>query len=279
MPADLGVLIEDLAAETAALREILDSLADADWQLPTPARGWTIADQVSHLAYFDEIAVTSATDPEAFAAELTRLNASGGVDPDSVAAQYRELTPAQLRDWFGRARAELLSVFAGLDPAARVPWFGLPMSVASALTARLMETWAHGQDIADTVGACSAATHRLRHVAHIGVGARAFSYMARRLPVPAEPVRVELTAPSGEVWTWGPADAADRVTGPALDFCLLVTQRRHRADTAVRAEGAAAEHWLTIAQAFAGPPGAGREPGQFAATGEGGASSRADHVG
>jgi len=174
---------------------------------------------------------------------------------------------AELRDWFTRVRNDLLAVFAGLDPAVRVPWFGPSMSVASSLTARLMETWAHGQDIADTVGVHRAPTHRLRHVAHIGVGARPFSYAAHQLPMPAEPVRVELVAPSGELWTWGPADAANLVTGPALDFCLLVTQRRHRADTAVVAAGTAADQWLTIAQAFAGPPGSGRVPGQFAAQG------------
>lgn len=265
MAADLGALIEDLAAETNALRQILDPLGDADWRRPTPAPGWTITDQVSHLAYFDQTAIISATDPDEFAAEVSRLTAAGVVDPEAIARRYHDMKPAELRDWFARARNDLLSVFAGLDPAMRVPWFGPSMSIASSLTARLMETWAHGQDIADTVGVQRAQTHRLRHVAHIGVGARAFSYAAHRLPMPSEPVRVELVAPSGELWTWGPADAANRVTGPALDFCLLVTQRRHRADTAVVAEGAEADQWLTIAQAFAGPPGAGRLPGQFAA--------------
>ena len=261
MPAELGVLIDDLAAETAVLRQILAPLTDADWRRATPAPGWTIGDQVSHLAHFDQVAVTSANDPARFAAEM----AQGGTgDPDAIMMRYHERTAADLGDWFGRARADLLSVFADLDPATRVPWFGPAMSVASALTARLMETWAHGQDIADTVGFQRAPTHRLRHVAHIGVGARAYSYAVNRLPVPAEPVRVELVAPSGESWTWGPAGADDRVTGPAIDFCLLVTQRRHRADTAVQAAGPAAGQWLTIAQAFAGPPGRGRAPGQFA---------------
>jgi uncharacterized protein (TIGR03084 family) len=255
MPADLGALVEDVAAETRVLRAILDPLPDESWLLPTPAPGWTIADQVGHLAYFDEVAVTAATDPDAFAVGLARLD-SGGVSPDVIAAQHRQLSPVQLRDWFGRARGELLSVFAGLDPATRVPWFGPPMSVASSLTARLMETWAHGQD-----------------VAHIGVGARAFSYIAHGLPVPSDPVRVELVAPSGERWAWGPDEAADQVTGPALDFCLLVTQRRHRADTTVTSRGPVAEQWLTIAQAFAGPPGAGRTPGQFR-TASGGVTRR-----
>jgi uncharacterized protein (TIGR03084 family) len=264
MPADLGALIEDLAAETVVLRHIIDPLADEDWQLPTPAPGWTITDQVSHLAYFDQVAVTSASDPDVFAAEVRRLGAGGVVDPADIARRYHDMNPAELRDWFARARKGLLTVFARLDPALRVPWFGPSMSAASSVTARLMETWAHGQDIADTLGVQREPTHRLRHVAHIGVGARTFSYAAHRLPMPAEPVRVELVAPSGELWTWGPADAADRVTGTALDFCLLVTQRRHRADTAVVADGADADQWLSIAQAFAGPPGAGRMPGQFA---------------
>jgi uncharacterized protein (TIGR03084 family) len=263
MPADLRALTADLAAETEVLRQILEPLGDDSWQLPTPAPGWTIADQVSHLAYFDQVAITSATDPEEFAAEVSRLTATGVVDPDAIARRYHAMPPAQLLDWFGRARGQLITVFADLDPAARVPWFGPSMSVASSLTARIMETWAHGQDIADTVGVRREPTDRLRHVAHIGVGARAFSYAANNRPVPAQPVRVELVAPSGAAWAFGPADAADRITGPALDFCLLVTQRRHRSDTAVEATGTAADEWLDIAQSFAGPPGAGRAPGQF----------------
>lgn len=264
MPTDPAALLTDLAAETAALRDLVDALPDAAWQLATPAPGWTIGDQIGHLAYFDDVAVTAATDPEAFAA-VRSSHAADDENPDTIAARYRVLGPAELLDWFGRARARLIEVFGDIDPAARVPWFGPAMGVPSMITARLMETWAHGQDIADTVGVHRAPTARLRHVAHLGVIARAYSYAAHGLPAPDEPVRVELIAPSGELWTWGPAEAADRVTGPALDFCLLVTQRRHRADTAVVSQGPQGEQWLSIAQAFAGPPGSGRTPGQFGA--------------
>ncbi|MGO8961768.1 MAG: TIGR03084 family metal-binding protein [Streptosporangiaceae bacterium] len=263
MPIDIAELIDDLAAETAALRTITDLLPDAAWQQATPAPGWTVSDQISHLAYFDEAAVTAATDPDTFA-EVARLAVADGLDPDAIARQYRDLSPAALRDWFARARSRLLAVFAGLDPAQRMPWYGPSMSVASSLTARLMETWAHGQDIADAVGGHREATARLRHVAHIGVLARAYSFAANGIPLPDAPVRVELSGPAGDTWTWGPAEAADRVTGPALDFCLLVTKRRHLDDTAVQASGPAARQWLAIAQSFAGPPGAGRSPGQFA---------------
>jgi uncharacterized protein (TIGR03084 family) len=137
------------------------------------------------------------------------------------------------------------------------------MSLASFATARLMETWAHGQDVADALGARREPTQRLKHIAHIGVRTRGFSYAQHGRTAPDGDVRVELDAPDASRWTWGSEDAPDRVTGPALDFCLVVTQRRHVADTALKTEGPLAEEWLSIAQAFAGSPGAGRQPGQF----------------
>ncbi len=258
MPADMTALTADLAAESAVTRALVARLDEAGWHTPTPAVGWDIADQISHLAYFDEVTVSSATDPERFTAELAA--AADTVDPDTIAARFRGRTGAQLLEWFDTARAELIGTFARLDPRARLPWFGPAMSAASSLTARIMETWAHTQDVADALGATRAPTARLRHVAHIGVGARTFSYAVRGKIPPEAPVRVELTGPDGDLWTWGPQDAEDRVTGPALDFCLLVTQRRHRDDLALAVEGPAAAEWMAIAQAFAGAPGPGRRP-------------------
>jgi uncharacterized protein (TIGR03084 family) len=262
VPADLRRLISDLSAETAEFTAMVSGLDDNGWQTPTPAVGWTIADQVSHLAFFDDAAVLSATDPAAFTDRFAASAASGELSTDEIAASNRGRTGTELLTWFSTARRELLATFGALDPATRLPWFGPPMSAASSVTARVMETWAHGQDVADALGVDRVPTARLAHVAHLGVRALPYSFVVHELAVPAEPVRVELTSPDGELWTWGPADAADRVTGPALDFDLLVTQRRHWADTAVVADGPVATAWLGIAQAFAGPPGAGRVPGQ-----------------
>jgi len=258
MPVDMTALAADLAAESAVTRALVAGLDEAGWHTPTPAAGWDIADQISHLAYFDEVTVTSALEPEKFKAELAEAEASGGINPDTIAARFRDRSGAQLLDWFDTARANLLNTFRNLDPRARLPWFGPPMSAASSLTARIMETWAHTQDIADALGVTREPTSRLRHVAHIGVGARAFSYAVHGQALPPAPVRVELTGPDGELWTWGPEDAPDRVTGPALDFCLLVTQRRHRDDLALVIDGPAAAEWMSIAQAFAGAAGTGR---------------------
>jgi uncharacterized protein (TIGR03084 family) len=262
MPVDMAALAADLAAESAVTRALVAGLDEAGWHTPTPAAGWDIADQISHLAYFDEVTVQSALDPGQFKTELAEAQAGGGINPDTIAARFRDRSGAQLLDWFDTARADLLNTFKNLDPRARLPWFGPPMSAASSLTARIMETWAHTQDIADALGVTREPTSRLRHVAHIGVGARAFSYAVHGQTPPQTPVRVELTGPDGDVWTWDREDVPDRVTGPALDFCLLVTQRRHRDDLALVIEGPAATEWMSIAQAFAGAAGTGRPPGK-----------------
>jgi uncharacterized protein (TIGR03084 family) len=256
MPVDMAALAADLAAESAVTRALVAGLDEAGWHTPTPAAGWDVADQISHLAYFDEVTVRSAVHPAEFEAELAA--APQDVNPDAIAARFRDRSGAQLLGWFDTARADLLNTFKTLDPRARLPWFGPAMSAASSLTARIMETWAHTQDIADALGVTREPTSRLRHVAHIGVGARGFSYAVNGKTVPEAPVRVELTGPDGDLWTWGPAEAENRVTGPALDFCLLVTQRRHRDDLALVIEGPAAAGWMSIAQAFAGAAGTGR---------------------
>ncbi|HEU4841775.1 MAG TPA: TIGR03084 family metal-binding protein [Ilumatobacteraceae bacterium] len=254
----MDALCDELTAEHDDLDRIVEG---ADLETPTPAPGWTVRDQVTHLWFFDQRALMALTDPDAFRLDAEELLRAG---TDRANEQGRDLEPGELLARWRDDRHRLVAHARTVDPKLRVPWYGPAMGARSFITARLMETWAHGQDVADALGAVRVPTDRLRHVAHIGVGARPFSYVANdREPNPA-PIRVELVGPSGDSWTWGPEDAADRVSGPALDFCLLVTQRRHRDDLAVVAEGAAADEWLDIAQSFAGPPGEGRRPGQFA---------------
>lgn len=257
-------LCADLAAEHADLDAIVEPIDAEDFGRSTPAVGWSVGDQLSHLTYFDERAVLALTDPDGFAADRDELLAAVVAGDDPSIAPARQMASAELLSWWRRARQHLLGVAAETDPKARVPWYGPAMSARSFVTARLMETWAHGQDVADALGVVRRPSARLRHVAHIGVGARRFAYAVHQLPMPEVDVRVELVGPWGESWTWGDDGSADVVRGPALDFCLLVTQRRHRHDVALETHGAAADEWLSIAQAFAGPPGSGRRPGQFA---------------
>jgi len=263
MAVTMAALCDDLLAETADLEGLLVPLDEAAWDTPTPAEGWTIRDQATHLAFFDDAAMLAATDPERFRAERDRALADVHGMVDRAALDHRHLPGAEVLAWLRRARRALVDAVTPMDPAARVPWYGPDMSVASSITARIMETWAHGQDVADALGVRRVPTARLAHVAFLGVRALPNSFRAHGLPVPDAPVRVELRAPGGDRWTFGPEGAPDRVRGSALDFCLAVTQRRHLADLDLELTGPVATAWLEIAQAFAGPPGPGRRPGQF----------------
>ncbi|MFE2429484.1 TIGR03084 family metal-binding protein [Streptomyces sp. NPDC059373] len=258
--ADPTYVLSDLRDESQDLDELVSGLADQAWATPTPAQGWTIAHQIAHLAWTDGQSLLAVTDPDAFAREVADAMASLDTYVDEAAEQGAALPPPELLARWRTSRTRLAAALTAQPPGARFPWYGTAMSTASMATGRLMETWAHGEDIADALAVRRAPTARLRHVARIGVRARDYAYAARGLEPPTEEFRVELTSPTGELWTYGPEDAPQRVTGPALDFCLLATRRRHRADLTLTTEGKDADHWLDIAQAFAGPPGTDREP-------------------
>jgi uncharacterized protein (TIGR03084 family) len=259
----LDELVDDLAAEQAALAAVLRALPPEAWELPTHATGWAVRDQVAHLASTDEAAALAIVDPEGFVEAVQERRTGAEGDTPSFLDRGRALPPEGVFAWWEGAGAALLAAARGLEAGARLPWYGPAMSAASFITARLMETWSHGLDVVDVVGAERPDTDRLRHVARLGVLTLPYSYRARGLTPPAEPVWVELTAPSGARWTFGDESAADRVRGTATDFCRVVTQRRHVSDTDLVVEGPVAREWMTIAQAFAGPPGEGRRPGQF----------------
>ncbi len=259
--ADLSAVLADLAAEGDQLDAVVAALPAEGWAQPTPATGWTIAHQIAHLAWTDDVALLAVTDPERFQRDAAHTLATNGTSyVDQAAADGAAQPVADLLVAWRAGRADLSRALAAIPDGTKLVWFGPPMSATSMATARLMETWAHGQDVIDALGLASTPSARLRHVAHLGTRTRDFAYLVNDRPVPAEPFRFELRGPDDDVWSWGPPDAAQRVTGPALDFCLLVTQRRHRADLALQAVGADADEWLDIAQAFAGPPGGGRAP-------------------
>ena len=256
--ADLGVLVDDLVAETAVLDGTLDGLRPEQWSLATPAAGWSVGDHVSHLAYFDGTTLQSLLDPEQFRLDAAALRAGGDDFSDRIAVEYRSRPGEALLAWFRAARAALVDGYHTVDPRRRLPWYGPDMTPASSVTARLMETWAHGQDIVDALGTSLVASVRLRHVADLGIRAMPYSYAINDRPLPTDPIMVELAAPDGAHWIWGSADAANRVEGNALDFCRVVTQRRHPDDTGLVVTGSTARQWISIAQAFAGPAGPGR---------------------
>ncbi len=256
---DARDVVADLTAESEDLDALVAPLPGSEWARPTPAAGWTIAHQIAHLAWTDQAALMAITDPAAFTAHLQEVVANAGTFVDRGAEEFLDEPAALLARWRD-GRTALTQALLGLPSGEKVLWYGTAMSPASMATARIMETWAHGLDVAEALGVQREPTARLRNIAHLGHRTVGYSFLARGRELPTQPVRLELTAPDGTQWTFGPEDATNRVTGPALDFCLLVTQRRHRSDLALLASGTVADEWLDIAQAFAGPPGTGREP-------------------
>lgn len=255
---DVHEVAADLRVEQEALDAIVGELRDEQWQLATPSAGWTVADQIAHLTYFDGAAATAVTDPEAFKASFQDLLAAP--DGGDALTLGRDRGPAELLAAWRSNRQRLTAVAATLTDGMRIAWYGPSMGAKSFLTARLMECWAHGQDIADAVDRDRTPSDRLRHIAQLGFLTRRWSYANRGMEVPPGDVRVVLTGPSGAVWTFGPDEATEVVTGPALDFCLVVTQRRHVDDTVLQVAGGLARDWLERAQAFAGGPTDGPVP-------------------
>ena len=256
-------VLADLLAEQAALDEVLSQLTEAQWAVSTASPRWNVTDQVAHLTYFDHAAATAIRDEEGFALLAEALWASAtdgdlGVDAHTLSPVRNLRVDQRLAAWRA-GRVDLESAATELRDDARVRWFGPSMGAKSFLTARLMECWAHGQDIVDAVGARRVATDRLCHIAQLGFITRGWTYANRKLEMPEAGIRLVLQSPSGEQWRWGPADSECSVVGNAEDFCLVVTQRRNLKDTDLLVTGEAALGWMMMAQVFAGPPSSGPE--------------------
>jgi uncharacterized protein (TIGR03084 family) len=257
-------ICRDLRAEYHDLIALAGSLSNQQWQQRSDFYGWTPWDEVAHLCYFDETSLQSVTDSAGFMREADMLNSriALGEEISLIARTAYGHTdgPALLEYW--RQRCErLVEALARLDPKTRLPWYGPPMSARSFAAARLMETWAHGQDVWDVVQRKRPATARLKHIAHIGVMTFGWTFVNRGMPVPPVVPSVELSAPDGGSWTWGDASGSEFVRGTAEEFCLLVTQRPHLDDTGLQYSAGAVQQWLSMAQCFAGPPANGPAPG------------------
>jgi enediyne biosynthesis protein E11 len=256
------------------LSDLVDDGADADrlvadaepdeWSLSTPAPGWTVAHQVAHLAATFRLAAAAVAKPLMFDAIVAQLSDDFDANVSMAMAEYLAEQPDVLLARWRTERDNAVAALAAVPMDQMVPWLVNPLPAGVLACAGMMELFGHGQDIADALGKRREMTDRIGHLVGFAVRTRDFGYLARKLTPPAEQFRFETTSPSGVLWTYGPADATQRISGPAADLCLLVTRRRHRDDLALTATGAEADQWLDIAQAYRGPTGAGRRPGQFA---------------
>ena len=247
---------QDFREESDALAHLLEPLADADFERETLFKKWSVHDVVAHLHLFNWAAELSLRDEEAFGqwwGEAMKQIRAG--------RSMRELADEWLEGKRGRAVFEqwrdfypvMADGFAAADPKARVPWAGPSMSARSSVTARLMETWAHGQAVYDLLGVERVDSDRIKNIAVLGMNTFGWTFANRQLEVPEPVPNVRLRAPSGALWEWNPEVTSDRVEGSASEFCQVVTQVRNLRDTELDVTGPIAERWMSIAQCFAGP--------------------------
>lgn len=261
----MQALCEDLRAEYEELADLVVSFSASQWQAPTGFFQWTPWDEIAHLLYFDETALQALDDADAFARDARTLGERTTVGGEAISAiarsAYGHLDGTALVARWRLGFAPLVDRLAAFAPRDRLPWYGPTMSARSFATARLMECWAHGQDVWDAARQRRPVHARLAHIAHLGVSTFAWSFVVRGLAPPPQMPFVSLDGPGGDPWTWGEPASAERISGPAEDFCLVVTQRRHVADTRLRVEGVTAARWMAVAQCFAGEAAVGPEPG------------------
>jgi len=255
----------DFRDESEALHALIAPLPEADFSRPTLFKGWTIDDILGHLHFGNLLARESLLDAAAFdtlRAEMTRLRDDGGLKtPEATRRMLGGLSGSALLAAWRDFYLPMSERFAAADPKRRVRWVGPDMSVRSSITARLMETWAHGQAIYDLLGVDRRDTDRLRNVAVLGVNTFGWTFVNRGEPVPEVTPHVRLTGPSGAVWEWNAPSEDERIEGPAVAFCQVVTQTRNVADTTLAVRGPVATRWMAVAQCFAGPPRTPPAPG------------------
>lgn len=252
---------DDFLSESRELSSLVTKLAPEDFSRRTAFKGWSVDDVLVHLQFWNLMVDFSWREPEAFPA-LLRLAvermARGGLRAHENEI-IQERGPALHARWLDTAE-DIAARWREIDPKLRLPWVGPSMSARSAMTARQMETWAHGTEIFDLFGATRRESGRVRNIVVLGVNTFGWSHQVHGLMVPPTMPEVCLTAPSGALWTFG-EPSAGRVAGPAIDFAAVVTQTRALADTALVVDGDVAHVWMANAQCFAGPPETPPAPG------------------
>ena len=241
-------ILADLVAEQQSLDQYLQGIRDRDWDRPTPAKGWSIRDQVSHLASSEEYAHNAIEEGGSRLAEVADF-ADGTAFTDAGVRKGRELRPQAVIEWWRGARARVVESLSRADPARRIPWFAGEMAASTFATARLMETWAHGLDVHHAFDDEPEDTDRIRHVCWLGW--RALPYAFRHAGEDYErPVRLELIGPHYQKWVFGPDGTDQAIRGNAGDWARVAVQRRDANETSLSAEGETAKTALRVARAY-----------------------------
>lgn len=252
---------KDFRDESDTIAQVLASAGDDVFSTVTQFKEWTIDDVIGHLHVWNVAAHLTLTQPDQFKVFIKDFMGQFKKGLNHTQAQriwleeYAGCTSGKaLFDVYCDYYPKLAAAYEAADPEVRVAWAGPDMSTQSKIIARQMETWSHGQEIFDILGADRNDGDRVRNIAHLGVTTYGWTFRNRKEEPPAPKPFVQLTAPSGAIWEWNDAQEDNVVRGNAVEFAQIVTQTRNVKDTSVETVGATATRWMEIAQCFAGAP-------------------------
>ena len=253
-------IISSIRNEALTLEGLFNGLDELTWKAETSFKSWSPEIILSHLLYFDRMTIYSLNDLDKFNEEATFLFKTFSSETNSLTraqiVKDRLLIDSRssmIAEWKA-SNQEMTNIFFNVEPDQRCQWFGPDMSARMFMVARYMETWSHSQAIYELLDERRHYTDDIEHIVDIGVKTFKWSFRNRKLDVPEIIPYIELISPTGETWSFNEINKEESILGLATDFCHVVTQNRNIKDTELEVNGKISEHWMSIAQCFAGEP-------------------------
>ena len=239
-------ILSDLVAEQQFLDQFLQRIPLKDWDKKTRSVGWTIRDTISHLADSEELAASVMTGE----ADLTRYRSTPDLDSlrQEAVDKGRKMRPQDVIEWWRGGRAKVVEPLSHMGPEHRLEWIAGSMSARTLATTRLMETWAHGLDIYEALGAEIEDTPRIRHICWLGW--KSLPYAFKLAGHDYVPIRVEVIGPGYVKWVYGPDDAENLIKGSAADWARLSVRRATVKDTRLKVTGEAAQVAVEVVRTY-----------------------------
>ena len=245
----------DFRDECNAVYSILENLKEQDYEMPTQFKGWTFNNVIGHLHvwnYAADISLKDGDEWKNFANSAMQALGSGSSMNEFEQTITKGIKGPELLSMWKEYYIDMTERFAVADPKKRVKWMGPDMSVRSSISARHMETWAHAQELYDSLGLDRINEDRIKNIVIIGNNTFKWCFTVHKKTLPSTKPYLKLISPSGAIWEYNEPSEEHKIEGLAEEFCQVVTQVRNIKDVNLKLTGSIADEWMSVAQCFAG---------------------------
>ena len=245
----------DFRDECNAVYSILENLKEQDYEMPTQFKGWTFNNVIGHLHvwnYAADISLKDGDEWKNFANSAMQALGSGSSMNEFEQTITKGIKGPELLSMWKEYYTDMTERFAVADPKKRVKWMGPDMSVRSSISARHMETWAHAQELYDSLGLDRINEDRIKNIVIIGNNTFKWCFTVHKKTLPSTKPYLKLISPSGSIWEYNEPSEEHKIEGLAEEFCQVVTQVRNIKDVNLKLTGSIADEWMSVAQCFAG---------------------------